>query len=407
MVPEAMVLLCLCCGCQVLTEVEGGESLELSRLAATMQTAVAGLQGMYPTTFRRNICIPGCAMYLGGLTWEQQQRKPQQMPTQQYCCQQQQCVVPAYQAGAWQVQLGGSDSSSGPYQQRTAAGRELLVYKTMAELEDAVADGSLEAHMQELRQAAVWQEAYAVAAWGSPLSLVLQQQTSSPPSCCKCEDTSASSNGCGSCSNSGTLGNLEVRVVLSEGSTVVLDEQQQLQPVDKRGKAGWQLDLQLPRISNTSHCPHDLQVCVMSLHILPQEGDWPPVQYRTSHGSCSAGEGTFAHVTVLLLPAVAAAQLLEWVQQHRHSQQQLQPLMLDLAAALEACNVLQGSQCSSSSSVGSGQLQAPKDSWATAAEAAARAEQHFSRHSRMTEMVRLMGFCRVRLEIALQVAEGR
>lgn len=108
-----------------------------------------------------------------------------------------------------------------------------------------------------------------------------------------------------------------------------LDEQQQLQPI--RVQAGWRLHVQLPGITCRSHriCRGDLEAGVMSLHMLPPEESCACGQRQDPWAcTCNAIYSAFAHVTVLMLPAAAAAELQGWEQQQRCSQHQLQPLMV-------------------------------------------------------------------------------
>jgi len=65
-------------------------------------------------------------------------------------------------------------------------------------------------------------------------------------------------------------------------------------------------------------------------------------EQRSSSGARAAvavAAGPLAHLTLLLLPPAAAAELLLWVDQLQLSQQQLQPLLEDMAVAVEACGI--------------------------------------------------------------------
>ena len=242
----------------------------------------------------------------------------------------------AYHEGTWQIDVS----------QRSA--RNALCFFTfmsISSFEAAVGDGSLmnkfaavvsRAAAQEAEQASNTTQAAAsgadplvVASWGGTLQLALQlpegqeQQQHRTPGA-----PSSSSAGRDGSSTSSKA----VRLVLVQGHCVLIDQE----VVAEVSGMTLSLFVQLPPMAAT--------VCqaptAAALYVLPA-GSLLEEQ-RSSSGTRAAvavAAGPLAHFTLLLLPPAAAAELLLWVDQLQLSQQQLQPLLEDMAVAVEACGI--------------------------------------------------------------------
>jgi hypothetical protein len=320
-------------------------------------------------------------LFLGTVTCAQQQGKQQQQGKPD---QQRQQQRPAVQGAAWQVELGGGCSSAG-------------AYETLDMVVAAAEDGSLQAGIAtwlaslastatpaETAAAAAptaipCQESYVICSWGSEVELAARLLH--PYS---------------------SKGAQQLRLVLTRGSTVIFDREQALQQPCADSNA-WQVKLQLPSScgdstrsnkagsgsgwvsaahdstgSSPSMCSmqqHDL--AVLSLYMLPADAaarDATPARRSSGSSSTSNTSGSaakalsaakataaarphvpanqepfapLAHVSLLMLPSAAAQELTEWLHHHGLTQQQLRPVLADLAVAVEAWSMACGNDAAS------------------------------------------------------------
>ena len=255
---------------------------------------------------------------------------------QQQAQQQQQGECQAYREGTWTLSVGPSSGRNALL---------FLAFHTISTYLTATADGSLlqtfaaflsdAAHEEAGRcqegtagAAAAAGDPVVVSFWGGRLKLALQglQECSLLPA----------NHACNSSSNSSSM---PVRVVVVHGQQVAVDEEVQ---AAVRGNE-LSLQVEIPPASSMGG-PHDPSV--LALYILPSaQHTLQAFQGAASSSNTTAsGEGNsmlgpLAHFTLLLLPAPAAAELLQWGEQQQLSQQQLQPLLEDMALAVEAAVV--------------------------------------------------------------------
>ena len=327
------------------------------RVIGGMETVLAQLPPSSTTVWITQLaCVPGCVLMLadaavgdaeqgeevlgesedeqgelqggfevaGGASLHQHQQGPQ-LPRA------------AYHEGTWQIDVS----------QRSARNALcFFAFMSISSFEAAVGDGSLmtkfaavvsrAAVAQEAEQASNTTQAAAsgadplvVASWGGTLQLALQlpegqeQQQHRTPGA-----PSSSSAGRDGSSTSSKA----VRLVLVQGHCVLIDQE----VVAEVSGMTLSLFVQLPPMAAT--------VCqaptAAALYVLPA-GSLLEEQ-RSSSGTRAAvavAAGPLAHLTLLLLPPAAAAELLLWVDQLQLSQQQLQPLLEDMAVAVEACGI--------------------------------------------------------------------
>ena len=97
--------------------------------------------------------------------------------------------------------------------------------------------------------------------------------------------------------------------------------------------------LQLPAANSVSQTPA-AAAAAAALYVLPARSLMGAGCSSSGSGlgaAAAAAAGPLAHLKLLLLPLAAAAELVLWVEQLQPSQQQLQPLLEDMAVAIEAC----------------------------------------------------------------------
>ena len=244
--------------------------------------------------------------------------------------QQQQQECQAYREGTWTFCV---DPSSGK--------KALLFHSfhTISSYHAAIADGDLleafavfladaaqEAGRCEGDAAAAASDPVVVSSWGGQLKLALQ----GPQECllpAKQASTSISSSSSSS---------MNVRVVVVHGQQVALDEE--VQAAARGDELSLQVELPPASSWGGGHDP-----AVLAVYILPSAQHTSEVvqgagsnNTTTRSGGRDVMLGPLAHVTLLLLPAPAAAELLQWVELYQLSQKQLQPLLDDMALAVEA-----------------------------------------------------------------------
>lgn len=353
------------------------------------------------------VLVPGCVMLLGTVVTRRQQQ--QQLQLQQAKQQRETAAAGYFTDGIWRMQLSGTCSTCNGSDSKWQPAVPFK-YGTVQELEAAIQDGSFAANMQTwldntaaaahaCEDSYLPQEQYLVSSYGSDVHMVLQ---------------AAGQSGC-SCSG----GSLPVRLVLAKGNSVIVDQQPELQQVttgyQTRAKANsssntWEIKQRLPTSMELGGKPlsNSAVGCVLTLRLLsPQlsDSDSSGTMDSGSEGGTAADSGQYASITALLLPQAAAAEAQAWIQRNKVSQKRLQPLLRDMAVALQAAGMaaaahsatdaavtaerLDGTSSAEDRSVltaavaasagdGVHALQLPSSYWSTAADAAARAQQYLA-----------------------------
>ena len=342
------------------------------QVTAAARAAIPAAGGKYQATLVRHVCVPGCVLFLGHIVSkvDQQQQEAALLLGDESAAGSVSAAadgMAAYSDGVWQLECRGlaasSDSpsssssskgegsiagaSSSGYERPSSSlkpGQLLVGYDDIQSMNHAAEGGVLGATLQSAFAQAVMattQPAPAapaagghatsvtpqciVAAWGEEVQLQLFASEGHSSG----SINATSNNDLGS-SSSGPA----VRVAVAQGSCILFDEQVQLQSVGASSGSGLGLQLSLDSISSRRRSGDG--VAVLSLFILPSDGN--PI---SSLGRCINAWAPLARATMLLLPTQAAAEVHGWLQQQRLSQQQVAPLLLDLALLLGSSYPLQ------------------------------------------------------------------
>ena len=343
------------------------------QVAAAARTAISAAGGKYQATLVRHVCVPGCVLFLGHIVSKADQQQEAALLLGDESAAGSASAATgggaAYSDGVWQLECrvcgvrhpasskssssdvgssAGASSSGDESRFSSLKPRQLLVdYDDIQSMNDDAEGGVLGATLQSAFAQAVMattQPAPAapaagghaasltpqciVAAWGEEVQLQLFASEGHSSG----SFISASYDDLGSSSSSGPV----VRVAVAQGSCIISDEQVQLQSVGASG-SGIGLRLSLDSIGSSISCRRSGDgVAVLSLFILPSDGN-----ASSSMGRCIGAWAPLARATMLLLPTQAAAEVQGWLQQQRLSQQQVAPLLLDLALLLGSSYPLQ------------------------------------------------------------------
>jgi hypothetical protein len=294
--------------------------------------------------------IPGCIMMLADIAMPQEGGAGLgDFEAGAWELQQQDAQVeyqPAYANGFWRAQVNSGSAKSPSL---------FLAYDSLSDYEARVADGTLVQALASLLPQAASEGApsaaaeaalsapdpVVVASWGGELQVLLQGAPQLPVS-----------------KNSPRL-----RVVLVQGGQALLDQEHEVEQSDD----GLRLRLPLPHSGG-----YALHAAAMSLYIFAlnvedeRNGSLETVGNVVrssssvkdngligsndenggsagSRGSSSTqGSAPLAHLTVLLFPPAAAAELMFWVEQQQLSPELLQPLLEDMAVAIEGATAAAG-----------------------------------------------------------------
>jgi hypothetical protein len=351
------------------------------QVTAAARAAISAAGGQYKATLIKHVCIPGCVLFMGHLIAKPEHHHQQQQEQQQQSAPQMPLTdesagetffsssvgQAACSSGVWRVECRATEGSAESVTTTTTTSSSstdtkssqlsrsdprhvLLEYNDIKSLEDATTAGEVRDALQssfDHPAAAPCSPPAAPAPTGSlmgsgphcvvttwdgelQLQLVTHQLRSidEEHGCVGSLNAGVNSSSIGS--SDSTVG-FVVRVVVTQGSCVLWDEEVLLQPV---GVEGTSLCLRLPMNSICSIDRHSSSngVAALSLSILPAHD---AASRRSSSSSRIPAWEPLARVTVLLLPAAAAAEVQCWVQQHELSQQEVAPLLLDLALLLD------------------------------------------------------------------------
>jgi hypothetical protein len=295
--------------------------------------------------------IPGCIMMLADIAMPQEEGAGLgDFEAGAWELQQQDAQVeyqPAYANGFWRAQVNSGIAKStslflaydslSDYEAQVAHGT--LVQALAALLPEAASEGAPSAAVEAALAAP---DPVVVASWGGQLQVLLQGAPQLPVN------------------NSGGT----VRVVLVQGEQVLLD---QLHEVEQ-SEGGLRLRLPLPVSGGCA-----LHAAAMALYLFAPNAEddsigsskafdnvttsSSSVSLKGLSGSNGAKEGgsagsrgssstqgaaPLAHLTVLLLPPAAADELMFWVEQQQLSHELLQPLLEDMAVAIEGATAAAG-----------------------------------------------------------------
>jgi hypothetical protein len=301
--------------------------------------------------------------------------------------QQQQQVVeavhqlPAYLQGFWRVPVSCTSAKNA---------LTFLAYASLSDFEARVNDGSLLQALAALFPSEVANQAAAVAEAasdpivvgvpGGELQVILELPLGPLASSSSSTGNSTPSSG-------------PVRVVLVQGQHAVVDQVYQVE----RLANCMPLRLQL-QAGSSSSLPGSASV--MALYVLPAfqkpSGSGSSSAASSGGGSSSTqGAAPLAHLTVLLLPPAAAAELMFWVEQQQLSHEVLQPLLEDMAVAIEGATAAAG---------GGVVVAGAAAVWAQAAEACQRTRSFLEQYA-LVECEDLMAVCLQRLLLRLHTVQ--
>ena len=351
------------------------------RVLRGMDTVLAQLPASSTTWTTQQACVPGCVLMLADVAVGEGERYREEEVLGENDGEQGELQGENEVAGGAYLQqhqqrpqLQGAACHGGTWRidvsQRSASNALcFLAFMSISSFEAAAGDGSLLKKFAAVLSRAAAQEAstatqaaasgadpLAIASWGGILQLALQL----PEDLEQQQSRTRGPNSSSSTRDSST-GSKAVRLVLVQGQYVLID-QEVLTEVSGRTLS---LLLQLPMVA--------ARVCqtptAAALYVLPAESLLEEHRSSSSGGARAAvavAAGPLAHLTLLLLPPAAAAELLLWVEQLQLSPQQLQPLLEDMAVAVEACGAAAAGPAAAA------QLSNAAFVWAQAAAAAGR-----------------------------------
>ena len=367
------------------------------RVISGLQGVLAQLPASSTTWITQLACVPGCVLMLADIAvgegYAGGANEPGELEggievTGHNQQQGQQQHTPVYHGGTWRIDVSQRSASNAlsfwafmSISSFEAAGEGgSLLNAFAAVLSQAASQDSDEA--SRAAEVTAVAEPLAVASWGGTLQLAFQLREGL--------EQQRRTHGPSSSSGASESGRQSVRVVLVQGQRVLVD-QEVLAEV-----SGMTLSflLQLPPIID-SLC----QSPAAAFYVLPAES----VMGAHSSGATAAAvaaAGPLAHLTLLLLPPAICAELLLWVEQLQLSQQQLQPLIEDMAVAVEACGVV-----AASGPAAAAQLSNAAFVWAQAAASAGRVLSITHTCPQLSLCEDMMAGCYQQLLVALRRVE--
>ena len=331
------------------------------RVTGGMQAVLDQLPASSTTVWITQLaCVPGCVLMLADVAVGEGEQYGEEEDEEvlgesegeieggfevaggAYMQEHQQRPGAAFHEGTWQIDVSQRSANNALC---------FLAFMSISSFGAAVGDGSLlnafaavlsRASAQEAsdvaQAAASGADPLVVSSWGGILQLAVQL-----PECQEQQQHTAQGPSSSSAGRDGSSSSKVVRLVLVQGQRVLIDQEIL---TDVSGMT-LSLLLRLP--------PFTASVCesystAAALYVLPAESVLEGHRSSSSSSSSSGASaavaavaGPLAHLTLLLLPPAAAAELLLWVEQLQLSQLQLQPLLEDMAVAVEACGIAAGS----------------------------------------------------------------